>query len=91
MDKSVYSPIVATLGFVCFTVAAIAVGLPLWGYFDNPSGEFEHPLSECEALPSGCVCGAVAVCATFTSAPSFLCVYLYGLKGVYGLDFVSHF
>lgn len=39
MDKAVYSTTVATLGFVCFTVAAIAVGLPLWGYFDNPEGE----------------------------------------------------
>jgi len=39
MDKTVYSTIVATLGFICFTVAAIAVGLPLWGYFDNPEGE----------------------------------------------------
>ncbi|XP_059490256.1 uncharacterized protein LOC132205304 [Neocloeon triangulifer] len=40
MDKSVYTTIVATLGFICFTVAAIAVGLPLWGYFDNPDVGF---------------------------------------------------
>lgn len=39
MDRAVYSTTVATLGFVCFTVAAVAVGLPLWGYFDNPEGE----------------------------------------------------
>ncbi|XP_063231882.1 uncharacterized protein LOC134536174 [Bacillus rossius redtenbacheri] len=35
-NKALYSICVACLGFVCFAVGATAVGLPLWGYFDNP-------------------------------------------------------
>ncbi|CAB3379395.1 Hypothetical predicted protein [Cloeon dipterum] len=46
MDKSVYTTIVATLGFICFTVAAIAVGLPLWGYFDNPESGFGYGVNK---------------------------------------------
>ncbi|XP_077298919.1 uncharacterized protein LOC143920087 [Arctopsyche grandis] len=34
--KAVYSVSVACLGFVCFAVGATAVGLPMWGYFQNP-------------------------------------------------------
>ncbi|XP_052129809.1 uncharacterized protein LOC113210007 [Frankliniella occidentalis] len=35
---ALYSTGVACLGFVCFAVGATAVGLPLWGYFDNDGG-----------------------------------------------------
>lgn len=38
--KALYSTCVAVLGFVCFVVGATAVGLPMWGYFDTPNGEF---------------------------------------------------
>lgn len=36
--KALYSTGVACLGFVCFAMGATAVGLPLWGYFDNDGG-----------------------------------------------------
>lgn len=37
--KAVYSTLVAVLGFICFVIGAIAVGLPMWGYFDTPGGK----------------------------------------------------
>ncbi|KAG8230110.1 hypothetical protein J437_LFUL007655 [Ladona fulva] len=37
--RALYSSLVAALGFVCFATAATAVGLPLWGHFENPEGE----------------------------------------------------
>ncbi|XP_044254672.1 uncharacterized protein LOC123005119 [Tribolium madens] len=36
--KPLYSTCVAVLGFICFVVGATAVGIPMWGYFDNLSG-----------------------------------------------------
>jgi len=36
--KALYSSAVACLGFICFAVGAAAVGIPTWGYFDNPQG-----------------------------------------------------
>lgn len=37
--KVLYSITVAVLGFICFIVGAIAIGLPTWGYFYS----FENP------------------------------------------------
>jgi hypothetical protein len=37
--KALYSSAVACLGFICFAVGAAAVGLPTWGYFNNPQGQ----------------------------------------------------
>lgn len=37
--KAFYSSAVACLGFICFAVGAAAVGLPTWGYFNNPEGQ----------------------------------------------------
>lgn len=34
--KALYSTCVACLGFFCFAIGATAVGLPLWGYFEEP-------------------------------------------------------
>ncbi|XP_023704188.1 uncharacterized protein LOC111862761 isoform X1 [Cryptotermes secundus] len=34
--KALYSSAVACLGFICFAVGAAAVGLPTWGYYENP-------------------------------------------------------
>ncbi|XP_071442170.1 uncharacterized protein [Hetaerina americana] len=34
--RALCSTLVAGLGFVCFAVGATAVGLPLWGHFNNP-------------------------------------------------------
>lgn len=36
--KALYSSAVACLGFICFAVGAAAVGLPTWGYYENPEG-----------------------------------------------------
>ncbi|EFA01532.2 uncharacterized protein LOC656681 [Tribolium castaneum] len=36
--KPLYSTCVAVLGFICFVVGATAVGIPMWGYFDNLGG-----------------------------------------------------
>ncbi|XP_050527076.1 uncharacterized protein LOC126897482 [Daktulosphaira vitifoliae] len=38
-SKALYSSGVAFLGFACFALAATAIGLPLWGYFENPTGD----------------------------------------------------
>ncbi|XP_050438816.1 uncharacterized protein LOC126844572 [Adelges cooleyi] len=38
-SKALYSSGVAFLGFACFALAATAIGLPLWGYFENPTAE----------------------------------------------------
>lgn len=43
--NALYSTVVAGLGFLCFSVGATAVGLPLWGYFENV-GEY-HVTSGC--------------------------------------------
>lgn len=29
------------MGFVCFALASVAIGVPVWGYYDSPSGEYE--------------------------------------------------
>ncbi|XP_046395625.1 uncharacterized protein LOC124162927 [Ischnura elegans] len=57
--RALYSTLVAGLGFVCFAAGATAVGLPLWGYFDNPEvstaserGYF-GPWKVCKALIYG--------------------------------------
>lgn len=39
-SKALYSAVVAFLGFVCFAISAVTVGMPLWGYFENLQGEF---------------------------------------------------
>lgn len=39
-SKALYSSGVACLGFVAFALAAAAVALPLWGYFESTEGQF---------------------------------------------------
>lgn len=38
-SKALYSSGVACLGFVAFALAAAAVALPLWGYFESTEGQ----------------------------------------------------
>lgn len=35
---ALYAAGTTSLGFICLALAATAVGVPIWGYFDNPSG-----------------------------------------------------
>lgn len=37
-NTALYAAGVTCLGFICFALASTAVGLPVWAYFDNPSG-----------------------------------------------------
>lgn len=39
-SKALYSSGVAFLGFACFALAATAIGLPLWGYYESPQGKY---------------------------------------------------
>lgn len=45
-NRPLYSTCVAILGFVCFVIGAAAVGLPVWGYFDNPPNCKYHVFNE---------------------------------------------
>lgn len=42
-SKALYSSGVACLGFVAFALAAAAVALPLWGYFESTEGQLTSP------------------------------------------------
>lgn len=35
---ALYAAGVTVLGFVCLSVAAAAVGIPVWAYYDYPTG-----------------------------------------------------
>lgn len=35
---ALYAAGLTCLGFICFALASTAVGVPIWGYFENPSG-----------------------------------------------------
>lgn len=37
--STLYVAGVTCLGFVCFALASVAIGIPIWGYYDSPSGE----------------------------------------------------
>uniref|UniRef100_A0A1L8D9Y5 Uncharacterized protein n=1 Tax=Nyssomyia neivai TaxID=330878 RepID=A0A1L8D9Y5_9DIPT len=56
---ALYAAGVTCLGFVCLAIAATAVGLPIWGYFDNPIGGWETdrgyfgPWQVCKQLTYG--------------------------------------
>lgn len=37
---SIYAAGITCLGFICFILAAAAVGIPIWGHYDSPSGGY---------------------------------------------------
>uniref|UniRef100_A0A1A9UM44 Uncharacterized protein n=1 Tax=Glossina austeni TaxID=7395 RepID=A0A1A9UM44_GLOAU len=47
---------VTFLGFVCFALASVAIGIPYWGYYDSPSGNYDFdrgyfgPFKVCKQL-----------------------------------------
>ncbi|KAI9588809.1 hypothetical protein GQX74_004652 [Glossina fuscipes] len=47
---------VTFLGFVCFALASVAIGIPYWGYYDSPSGGYDFdrgyfgPFKVCKQL-----------------------------------------
>jgi len=91
--KALYSSAVACLGFICFAVGAAAVGLPTWGYFNNPqagpgseSGYF-GPWQLCKYLLYGRErCGP-----TVTRFKPIVAVWLAGLVAAIGVAIVSLF
>ncbi|XP_022208374.1 uncharacterized protein LOC111064864 [Drosophila obscura] len=57
MAKStLYAAGVTCLGFVCFALASVAIGIPIWGYYDSPSGGYDFdrgyfgPFKVCKQL-----------------------------------------
>lgn len=61
---ALYAAGVTCLGFICLALAATAVGLPIWGTFENQSGGWEAergyfgPWTVCKTLSYGReICG----------------------------------
>ncbi|KAH8296159.1 hypothetical protein KR054_002386 [Drosophila jambulina] len=57
MAKStLYAAGVTCLGFVCFALASVAIGIPIWGYYDSRSGGYDFdrgyfgPFKVCKQL-----------------------------------------
>eukprot|EP00099_Drosophila_melanogaster_P009272 NP_001262005.1 uncharacterized protein Dmel_CG13698, isoform C [Drosophila melanogaster] len=57
MAKStLYAAGVTCLGFICFALASVAIGIPIWGYYDSPSGGYDFdrgyfgPFKVCKQL-----------------------------------------
>lgn len=53
---ALYAAGITCLGFICFTLASIAIGLPLWGYYDSPTYGYDYdhgyfgPFKVCKQL-----------------------------------------
>lgn len=53
---ALYAAGVTCLGFICFALASAAIGIPIWGNYDTPSGgyDFDHgyfgPFKVCKKL-----------------------------------------
>lgn len=39
---ALYAVAVTCLGVVCFILSAVAVGLPIWGYYDSPISGYDN-------------------------------------------------
>ncbi|KAK6631200.1 hypothetical protein RUM43_014296 [Polyplax serrata] len=92
-SKALYSTCVACLGFVCFAVGATAIGLPLWGYFEDPGGRiiretgYFGPWQVCKKLPYNREkCGPEA-----NTFEPILAVYLAGVVAAFGVTFLGVF
>ncbi|XP_030372671.1 uncharacterized protein LOC115622757 [Scaptodrosophila lebanonensis] len=54
--STLYAAGVTCLGFLCFALASIAIGIPIWGYYDSPSGGYDYdrgyfgPFKVCKQL-----------------------------------------
>ncbi|EDV97203.1 uncharacterized protein LOC6556796 [Drosophila grimshawi] len=54
--STLYVAGVTCLGFVCFALASVAIGIPIWGYYDSPSGGYDYdrgyfgPFKVCKQL-----------------------------------------
>ncbi|EDW72822.1 uncharacterized protein Dwil_GK16975 [Drosophila willistoni] len=54
--SSLYAAGVTCLGFICFALASVAIGIPIWGYYNSPSGGFDldrgyfSPFKVCKQL-----------------------------------------
>lgn len=38
--NALYAAGVTCLGFLCFALASSAIGIPIWGYYDSPTGAY---------------------------------------------------
>lgn len=61
---ALYAAGVTSLGFICLAVAASAVGIPIWGYFESKTGGWDAeqgyfgPWKVCKKLNYGReICG----------------------------------
>nr|XP_036214405.1 uncharacterized protein LOC106619705 isoform X2 [Bactrocera oleae] len=39
--NALYAAGVTCLGFLCFALASAAIGIPIWGYYDSPTGGYD--------------------------------------------------
>lgn len=53
---ALYAAGITCLGFICFTLASIAIGLPFWGYYDSLTDGYDYdhgyfgPFKVCKQL-----------------------------------------
>jgi hypothetical protein len=88
---ALYASCVTVLGFICFALSATAVGLPIWGYFENLTGgwNLEHgyfgPFKTCKKLNYG-----REVCGDFQFRPH-VAIYISGILAAIGTALLGLF
>lgn len=75
---ALYAAGLTSLGFICLAVAASAVGIPIWGYFENSNGRewdgergYFGPWKVCKQLNYG-----REICGNFRFRPSGMFDYI---------------
>ncbi|XP_054732581.1 uncharacterized protein LOC129240675 [Anastrepha obliqua] len=54
--NALYAAGITCLGFLCFALASAAIGIPIWGYYDSPTGGYDFdrgyfgPFKVCKQL-----------------------------------------